>query len=161
MLAMVSYTTRNMKYLLALLLLIADVAHAAGAPHPKDAAAYAACSEATATSRAAKRLEDLAGRDAVIELVTKKCGYRPIVKRGDGGLELSDEDCKYLFDWHKDGLCKVEDTVALDLQTREMDPRVFNRERFLDYCTRHRTAGALNNYEAFKKKVCVVPAAGK
>ena len=150
-----------MKYILALLLLIANPAHAAGAPHPKDAAAYAACSEATAMSREAKRLEDLAGRDAVIELVTKKCGYRPIVKRGDGGLELSDKDCKTLFDWHKQGVCQTEDTVALDLQTRDLDPRVFNRERFSDYCTRHRTAGTLNHYEAFKNKVCVVPGARK
>lgn len=88
----------------------------------------------------------------MVQLVIDRCGYRPTVISG-GRQKLAEQDCRELFDWATDGICSVDDTVGLDLATRTLDPRVFDRNKYRNRCER-RAGGKADSYEDFRREVC-------
>jgi hypothetical protein len=150
-----------MIYLLALVLIVANVARASDVPHVKDVAGWDGCSDAILRSDEAKQLEDIAGRTAVIELVDKRCGFRPIFVRENGRLALNDEDCVALFNWSNKGLCAPDGTVILDLFVRMLDPRVFSATKYLERCEAQRASGRVDSYQSFRRDICEVRRARK
>jgi hypothetical protein len=145
-----------MMFIFVFLLLIGGNAHASDVPRTKDVAAWNACHDATVRSDEAKELEDVAGRTAVVELVYKSCGFRPVFVSRNGRLALDDDDCAELFRWSSNRVCVPEDTVALDLLTRVFDPRVFDRKKYRDRCDHYLEVGHTDSYRAFRKDICEV-----
>ena len=134
-------------------MLIVNAAQASGVSQAGDVAAWRACQDKTADSTETKRLEDNAGRTAVIELVHKKCGFRPTVVRDNGYVGLDEKACTQLFEWSKDGSCSLEDTVAQDLYIRTLNPEVFNSKKYSARCMGNQSAGRVDNYQSFRKEI--------
>jgi hypothetical protein len=145
-----------MRYLFIFAVLIVDVAHASGSSHADDVTAWMACQNAIVESTEAKQVEDAAGRTAVIELVDKKCGYRPTVAHNDGRVGLDEEDCAQLFGWSNDGSCFPESTVAQDLFVRVLNPWVFDSKKYSARCVSNQAAGHIDDYQSFRKEICEV-----
>lgn len=102
----------------------------------------------------AAQLEEVAGRTSVIDLVYKTCGPRPIVIGDHGRLSLDEEDCASLFHWNNAKVCVPEDTVVLDLFTRMLDQRVFDRAKYTARCQRNLAFGRIESYKSFRMAIC-------
>ena len=143
-----------MMVLFALLLSFAGIVSASEPPHEKTIAAWTACENAAVKSDEAHRIEDIAGRTGVADLVHRRCGFRPLAVRPDGRLALDYEACVTLLRWHTEGVCAVEDTVALDLFARALDPRVFDRRKYRARCEDHLEIGRADDYRSFRAEIC-------
>jgi hypothetical protein len=146
-------------YLLTFLLLSPNFTGASEARQVPNIEEWNFCQNQTANLEEAKRIEEVAGRAGVIEFINKKCGYRPVVVRDNGRLELSDGDCKALFEWSKRGICAIDETTALDFLARTMSPRVFDRRKYSIYCEDQKESVNIDKFLSFKQGVCGVEGA--
>ena len=143
-----------MRYLLISLLLISDAIHASEISQAENLKIWVACQDKIGDSTEAKRLEDLAGRTAVIELVDKKCGFRPTVIRDKWRVGLDEKACAKLFNWNSNGDCSLGDTVEHDLFIRTLNPRIFNGKKYSARCMRNQAAGHVDDYQSFRNEIC-------
>jgi hypothetical protein len=88
--------------------------------------------------------------------MVNRCGHRPVTAGADGRLSLDDEACAKLFDWSQKGVCVPGQTVALDLLIKTIDPRVFDKTKYMDRCQRDWSAGSIGSYRSFRREVCEV-----
>lgn len=140
-------------FLFVFLLLFTDVANAAQR-HSHDRAEWDACADAAYGSDEAREAEYIGGKIVVEDFLVGRCGYRPVVARPEGRLELYDSDCAEMFKWSSRGDCVAEDTVAIELSVRELDPRVFDRTKYKQRCERYQSTGRTDDYRSFRDEVC-------
>lgn len=141
---------------LFIFLFVSNVAYPADGVVHNNPERWSECRTAAIKSAEGKQMEYLGGKMGVEEFLLDRCGYRPIVSGAKGRPALSDQDCATLFRWSSEGICVPEETWALDMLTRQMDPRVFDRARYLARCDAHRAPGS-DNYAKFREAICESP----